>query len=339
MIIYYNSKEYKEYSYPREDEFERDIVKNSKLFFGQNTIYIDAKKKIESKSFGGTIPDGFLFDFSDKGNPEFYIVEAELAKHSFYEHIFSQLTKFFAFYKNKSSHAELIDKLYKIVKSDSEIEREFLNLTGKKEIYKSIKDTLDSSQNILLIIDGEKRELPEMFGTYVEWGTMVKYIILKKYTNNSEYLFSMHPEFQNIEYVTGTSVEDIEKEIMDYDEEFHFNKTSNSNKEIYLEIKEKLLEYDQSIYFNPQRSYISIKTKRNIAYFRFRKNKIRLVVMMEEENVRLKIQYHHIRTLSESVQKFYNGPCCAIDLISKKHIGEIINLLTDVVDKSKENQD
>ena len=97
-------------------------------------IYIDARKKIESKSFGGTIPDGFLFDFSDKENPEFYIVEAELAKHSFYEHIFAQITKFFAFYKNKSSHSELIDKLYKIVKSDGEIEREFLNFIGKQEI-------------------------------------------------------------------------------------------------------------------------------------------------------------------------------------------------------------
>ncbi|HOE93749.1 MAG TPA: DUF5655 domain-containing protein [Methanofastidiosum sp.] len=336
MIIYHNSKEYKEYSYAKEEDFEKDIITNSKLFFGQNTIYIDAKKKIESKSFGGTIPDGFLFDFSDKENPEFYIVEAELAKHSFYEHIFAQITKFFAFYKNKSSHSELIDKLYKIVKSDGEIEREFLNFIGKKEIYKSIKDTLDASQNILLMIDGEKRELPEMFDTYAEWGTMVKYIILKKYTNNSESIFSMHPEFQNIEYITGTSVEDIEEEVIEYDEDFHFNKSSPATKEIYQEIKQKILEYNESAYFNPQRSYISIKTNRNVAYFKFRKTKVRLIIMMDEGIVRSKIQSHEIKSLSESVQKFYNGPCCAIDLNSKKELGEVINLLIDVVGREKE---
>jgi hypothetical protein len=46
------------------------------------------KKKIDNNSFGGVIPDGFLFDFLDKKNPEFYHVEVELAKHSFFGHIF-----------------------------------------------------------------------------------------------------------------------------------------------------------------------------------------------------------------------------------------------------------
>ena len=146
----------------------------------------------------------------------------------------------------------------------------------------------------------------------------------------------MHPEFQNIEYITGTSVEDIEEEVIEYDEDFHFNKSSPATKEIYQEIKQKILEYNESAYFNPQRSYISIKTNRNVAYFKFRKTKVRLIIMMDEGIVRSKIQSHEIKSLSESVQKFYNGPCCAIDLNSKKELGEVINLLIDVVGREKE---
>ncbi len=55
-----------------------------KIFFGENTIFIDAKKKIDSKNIDATIPDGFLFDLSYPENPEFYHVEIELAKHDFY---------------------------------------------------------------------------------------------------------------------------------------------------------------------------------------------------------------------------------------------------------------
>ena len=182
----------------------------------------------------------------------------------------------------------------------------------------------------------QKGELPEMFDTYAEWGTMVKYIILKKYTNNSESIFSMHPEFQNIEYVVGDSIEDIEKETIDYNEEYHLNKSSNVVNDIYKSIKQKILDHDESAYFNPTKKYISIKSKRNIAYFRFRKNKIRLIVMMEEETVRSKISFHKVISLSERAQEFYNGPSCVIELDSKHELEEVINLLIDVVDRERE---
>jgi len=335
MILFYNSKDFKEYNYTKEEDFENDVVMNSKLFFGQNTIYIDAKKKIESKSLGGAIPDGFLFDLSDKNNPDFYIVEVELSIHPFYEHIFRQITKFFAFFKNTTSHSELIDKLYKIITSDELLEKEFNNLTGKKEIYKFIKDTLDNSQNILLIIDGEKKELPETFTTYTEWERMVKNIILKKYVNNSECIFSMEPEFQNIEYVIGATIEE-EEETITYTEEERLEKSSHLIKEIYNTLKKSILSYNPNAIFNPRGYYISIKTKRNVAFFRFRKNKIKLIVMMHEDIVKTKITSHKIISLSEGVQDFYNGPCCAIEIDSRDNLEEVIELLKELVMMGKE---
>jgi predicted transport protein len=334
MILFYNSKEFKEYKYPKEEEFEKDIVANSKLFFGQNTVYIDAKKKIESKSLGGAIPDGFLFDLADRENPEFYIVEAELSNHKFYDHIFPQITKFFAFYKNQTSHSELVDKLYKIITSDPQLKMEFTNLIAGKEIYKFIKDTLYNSQNILLIIDGEKKELSETFNTYSEWDAMVKYIITKKYTNNSELIYTMEPEFQIIEYVSGDLDEEGE-EAREYTEDYHIDKTSKAVADIYTEIKTRIKSYDDTIAFNPTGHYIAIKSKKNVATFKFRKNKIKLIVKMPEEIVRSKIRFHKVISLSEAVQKFYHGPSCALEIDSKQNLDEIVDLLIELLSKGK----
>ena len=83
MVLFYQNKKLSEYQFKSEKEFETVVLENSKLFFGNSSIYIDAKKKIDTKALGSTIPDGFLFDLSDIANPEFYLVEVELTKHDF----------------------------------------------------------------------------------------------------------------------------------------------------------------------------------------------------------------------------------------------------------------
>ena len=98
-----------------EEDFEREVVVNSKKLFGSNTIYLDIKKKIEAVSLGGSIPDGVLFDIEDPEDIKFYLVEVELASHSFWNHIFPQITKFFAFYKNPLSQNNLIEKLFSFI--------------------------------------------------------------------------------------------------------------------------------------------------------------------------------------------------------------------------------
>ena len=100
MSVYFNGRKYVEYNYQIEDEFENDVKKNAKLFLGADTIYIDAKRKVDTSDLGGSIPDGFLFDMSEKESPEFYLVENELQKHDFFKHIFPQVTKFFAFFND-----------------------------------------------------------------------------------------------------------------------------------------------------------------------------------------------------------------------------------------------
>jgi predicted transport protein len=335
IVIYQNGIRYSERQHKLEADFEKLVVDNSKTFFGQNTIFVDSKKKIDNTSFGGVIPDGFLFDFSDKKNPEFYLVEVELSKHSFFNHIFPQITKFFAFYKNPSSQGKLIEKLYSIFENDEELRKELKFNIGKKEIFKFLKDTIENSQNILLIIDGEKKELPEIIETYTDtWGKMVKVAILKEFIGNNGQvspIFTLSPDFENIEnidIVTDNKGEQTSKTA--YTEQFHLEDINENTLSIYTKLKEQLLEKIPSLQFNSQRYYISLRKKRNFAFIKIRKKKIGIVAMLKEEKIREKIHHHEVSSLTESVQKFYNGPCARIEIDSDKNLEEIINLLVEI---------
>jgi predicted transport protein len=336
MKLFTNSKTYNQFQFDKEADFEREVVLNSKQIFGINSIYIDAKRKIETKSLGNSIPDGFLFDLSDKDNPEFYIVEVELAKHDFYNHIFPQITKFFGFYKNPKNQNDLVEKIFSFINNDNDIKKEFKKYLGEKEIYKFIKDTIERSQNILLVIDGDKKELPEIMETYTDtWGKMVKLILIKKFYNNGESIYSMHPDFENIEfaYLEDEISVDNENDV-EYNEEYHFDGVSETVRQIYTDIKTELLQSYPDLIFNPQKYYISIRKDRNIAFFSTRRKKIRLVVMQSDEETRSEIKNHPVKTLAAGVQKFWNGPSCAIMIDNADNLDEIKKLLKKLIAKN-----
>jgi predicted transport protein len=336
MKLFLNNKVYTEFQFDREVDFEREVVANSKLFFGTDSIYIDAKKKIEAKSLGNSIPDGFLFDLADKDNPEFYLVEVELATHDFFRHIFPQVTKYFGFFKNSKSQADLVEKIFTIVNNDSELRREFKKHLGDKEIYKFIKDTIERSQNILLIIDGDKKEMSEIIETYTDtWGKMVKHMLIKKFVNNGDCIYTMHPDFENIEfaYVENEVLEETDDEAA-YTVDEHFEGVSETVKKIYDYIKEQLLKVNRNVVFNPQKYYISIRTERNVAFLKIRRKKIAIVVMHPEDETRKVITHNSVKTLAPGVQKFYNGPSCAIMVESTDNLDEVVSLLKKLIAKS-----
>jgi hypothetical protein len=99
-VLYSSRQRYIEKPFKDEQELERLIIENSNMFFGSRAFFLDLKKRVEAKALGISVPDGLLIDFRDPENPEFYLVEIELASHDFYKHIFPQITKFFAFFKN-----------------------------------------------------------------------------------------------------------------------------------------------------------------------------------------------------------------------------------------------
>lgn len=324
IAIYHKSGKFQECKFLKEEDFEKEVIKNHKLFFGDKTIYIDAKKKMETK-IGNVVPDGFLFDLSNINDPAFYIVEAELSKHSFYEHIFPQITKFIGFI-NSQNYETLITKIWEEVQDDETLKEQFRNI---KELYKFIKDTMESNCNILLVIDDLKPELNEMNSVYQEWSRLVKQICIKKLKKNDEIMYNVEPEFRDIE---DTYISE-EVELQSTNEDFHLTNKSETVKSIYKTIKTNLLKHNSNLVFNPQKYYISIKSSTNFAFLKFRKQKIRIVVNMSSDKVRTLIKNNPILELSDSVQKFYfhkSNSCCAVIVDNIKNLDEVIELLEKI---------
>src|SRR3989344_5779551 len=121
-IIVTKDEKYHLYSYENEIELERMIVEHSSEIFGKNTKYFN-KRKIESKSGFGTIPDGYVIDFDKK---KLYIVEVELIRHDLRKHILPQIASFIMALQNKSSQEKLVKIFEEELASFYKITREEL---------------------------------------------------------------------------------------------------------------------------------------------------------------------------------------------------------------------
>ena len=335
-VIFHNNNKFHEYTHNQEKDFEDVVRKNTKLIFGSSTIYIDLKTRIETISLGGSIPDGLLFDLKNIDSPEFYLVEVELAKHDFYKHIFPQITRFFAFYRNSKAQNALIEKVFAVIQADKELEKEFKQFLKGREIFKFIKDTIENSQNILLVIDDMKPELPEMIDTYTEWSKMVKIVVLKEYRCGDDKILSLTPDFESIALaeISGVKTEEEGTGKIPRTEEYHLDGVEPQVKEVYQTIKSRLLAFKPSLRFNPQKYYISIIDKKNFAYIYIRRRKINLTVMLLESVIRNSIKHHKVESESESVHKFYGGECATITIEDASNLDEIIDVLKMPVSKN-----
>ena len=339
MNIIHNGKRFRKTSFENEADFEEVIATSSKTLFGSDTIYIGAKKKLDSKTLGGTIPDGFFFDFSDREDPQFYLVEVELAKHSFFSHVFPQITKFFALFNNPLLQQDLAQKLFSIVSTDDQLQTEFKKNLGAREIYKFLTDIIDSSQNILLVSDDEIVELPEIKDTYADtWGEMVLDIRINKYSNGSDTIYTLNPEYETLQLIDDLYVDSEPKPNTapgaTITEKQHLDTVTPICRTIYETLKSIAISIDDRLIFNPQRYYISIRLAKNIAYFKLRKKKVRLIVMLPELKIRNFVTNYTVSPLSEGVQDFYHGPCAAINIDNLDHVAELEQLLRNLINKT-----
>jgi len=190
-----------------------------------------------------------------------------------------------------------------------------------------------------LIANGNFSELQEITDTYTDtWGKLVKFIEIAKYTSSDDYIYTITPDFDTIQYfepLANPEKNSIEEGII-YTEDFHLEGVTESTRSLYYRIKKITLRIDNGLIFNPQKYYISIRGMKNIAYMKVRKKKIRFIAMLPETEISSIIQYYSVATLSQSVQDFYNGPCAAIDFIDSSHENEIIELLSKLICYHKE---
>lgn len=329
------SEKMQEHDFRDEKEFEREVFDNYRLLFGSNTVLLGAKKKINKGGrLGETVPDGFLFDWSDKNKPRFYLIEIELAKHSFQRHIFPQITKFFAFYKNESQRLKLSRELYDIIASDNELRDNFKKFIGGPEIFKFVNDVIETSQNILVVIDGNKPEFHEIGEMHEDtWGKLVKCVVVRKYTCEEAEILQVESDVE----VPGTGGDKppsgVTIDRSRYTEEYHTDKAGKKVQQIYRELKDRVLQVNPGSIFNPAQRYISIKIRRNVVVIFFKKSCLRLVVMCPENEIRECITKYEVKAIGPRSQKFWNGECAAVVLDNLYGMDEVINLLRPLIQK------
>ena len=265
MTIFFNNKKMNKFHFKTENDFEREIIKKSNIFFGENSLYIDVKKKLSTETLGGVIPDDFLIDFQNPEDLKFYIVEIELSSHSFNSHIFPQITKFIAFSKNPNNKSLLIEEIYRII-NENKVYKEIVNkFSNTNDIYKFLNDLIKHSENILVIIDDEKPEFSEISKTYSEWRDLVKVIIIQKYNNSDDTVYFMEPEFEELDYFQSF---EIDNDVSILTEEQQLDSVKCGVKDLYNKLKHSLLDKIPNLVFNPQKYYISLRTNKNHVYIK-----------------------------------------------------------------------
>jgi predicted transport protein len=329
--VYSNGIKLQKQKFNLEDDLEREVSINSKKLFGAKTIYLDTKKKIETVSLGGSIPDGILFDLEDPEDIKFYLVEVELSKHSFYEHIFPQITKFLAFYKNPAGQNILIEKIHSFIIKDEEIKNEFERLLEGQELYKSIKDAVENNQNILLIIDGIKPEIEEAQRVYTDtWDKLVILEILTKYKSGEKEVFILEPDFSREKLILEKEESEGEQEgKITYTENYHLEGVSPLMTQLYAKIMNYMVSIDPKIKPNPQKYYISLRKNRNFAYLDIKRKKIKIAVMLPYEKGEEMISHHRLRRFTPGIERFYGRSSFEVTVENKENLDEVLKLLEE----------
>lgn len=203
--VLFNGKEYCEYEYKNENEFEKDIVENAKELFGNKTIYIDVKKIMKAKYKNGSIPDGYLLDYTVEARPKLYLIENELKNHSIRDHIAPQLVQFAFNYKYN-----LLD-VKEIIICDMEKNNVDVDLIATKAGYRNADDMLTAiiskeKLGVIIPIDevsDELRELKNLFRFDIEL------LQFKKFYNGDNYMFS-YDKFNEDINTENAKIESIE---------------------------------------------------------------------------------------------------------------------------------
>jgi predicted transport protein len=329
-----NGENFGQVVYSKEDAFEQLVAQNAQTIFGDKAIYIDAKRKINKSGLGETIPDGFLIDLSDPDDPQFYLVEVELQSHDFLRHILPQITKFFDFYSSPWEQQRLTGQIFSILKEDSTSGKKIRDLIGTNETYKFLKDTLENSQNILIIIDGLKPEFEKMMNTHKDtWGKMVKVQIVNHFRLNDKNILTVEPPFQNLPFEDAVSPPPDKEtsEPSQYTEKFHLERCSTDVKDIYGKLKNTFLNIESTLKFDSVKSYVGVRNNRRlIACIYPQKKKILLVTPLSEDEMKIILasDYHKIKVIPSNVTMV-----SAVEISNTGHWDEIEKLVTQLVEK------
>lgn len=211
--LIHQDKIYNQYEYSSEAEFEKTVVSFSKAVFGDYSIYIDVKKKIANDNII-TIPDGYLIDFSFKGDPKLFIIENELVVHDPYRHIGQQLLKFAISYKvsGRKIKSFLLDNVLK-----NENHKKALNQVIKDSEYRNIDDLFESMifdkpVSAIVVIDEVTSDLENVLS---QLSMKTDIIEFQTFTNGGERIHKFTPFQQDLRVISESNKAKIPLEEID----------------------------------------------------------------------------------------------------------------------------
>lgn len=158
-----------------EEELERVVVENAEYLFGPASIYFP-KSLIATRDGTGTIPDGYVLDLARR---VWYIVEAEISRHSVWSHIAPQVAKQIIAASNPVSKQSLVDIAADRVRNDISLQERF-NEEGIHaiDIRRVLAEILAKEPIVAMPIDAVKDDLKEWAATL---RIPVKLWIVRKY--------------------------------------------------------------------------------------------------------------------------------------------------------------
>lgn len=192
MLIFQKTKFIKS-PFDSESELELVVIQNYEYLFGPNSFYLP-KAKIRTADGVGTIPDGFAIDIAQK---RWYIVEAELAHHSVWNHIAPQITKQILASQQAITKRTIIDLSVEQYQNNSSTKEKFDELDIMEiNVRQVVGDILETDPIIGVPIDGVTNDLRD-------WARTLKYKVklwlvskFVEFKNPSNVIFEFPEEFK-----------------------------------------------------------------------------------------------------------------------------------------------
>jgi hypothetical protein len=190
------STRYIQAPFDSEEELEQVVIDNYEYIFGPSSIYLP-KGLIQTPDGFGTIPDGFAFDLSKK---QWFIVEAELAKHNIWSHIAPQVAKQITAASKPESKRYLVERVIGLFKGNQEVQEKFEDEGIEHiDIHKVLDQILATQPLLGMPIDSVSLDLREWASTSVRLET--KLWIVRKHVelgNSNNIIYEIPEEYRPV---------------------------------------------------------------------------------------------------------------------------------------------
>jgi hypothetical protein len=183
-------------TFDSEAELEQVVIDNYEYIFGPSSIYIPKALILTPDGFG-TIPDGFAFDLSKN---QWFIVEAELAKHNIWNHIAPQVAKQITAASKPESKRYLAERVVSLFRENQDVRDKFEDEGIEHIDIRKVLDQILATQPFLgMPIDSVSADLREWASTSVKLET--KLWIVKKHVelgNPSNVMYEIPEEYRPV---------------------------------------------------------------------------------------------------------------------------------------------